>query len=205
MRIVLLGASAILLGACATVSMTPGERSMTTEASATQTALRSASEAYCKTTEEEGWVARSGNLFGLARILIHGDKSDAHADDPDYAIQIGAGEAEASIVFAQITGDAIAARTGLAGVAKEARALLSADETTVASRADVMSFERALVSAQKSYRAFAKATDIAVQASEAAPAELDAALSGLTEEIDAARATADRLAARYASLTSHIS
>ncbi|MEE9381641.1 MAG: hypothetical protein V3V03_09555 [Hyphomonadaceae bacterium] len=205
MRRVILGTSVFLLGACATVSMTPGEQTVTTEVTATQTALRTASDAYCDNTEDKGWVAKTASLFGMARILMNGDAGEKTDAAPDYASQIGAGTETPSIVFAQIAEDAGSAKSGLVIVNREARALLVDGDENSANRTDVMSFERALVNAQKSYRSFAQAADVASQDGTKAPVEIDAALAEFASEIDAARKTANDLADRYASLTRTVS
>jgi hypothetical protein len=185
--------------------MTPGTGTVVAEATESQTALRTASDAYCDNTEEKGWVAKAGNLFGLARLLMHGDRDGGVSAAPEYAEQIGAGTVESSIVFTRIARDADAARRGLAAVSAEARTLLATDEAGIADRTDVMSYERALVNAQKSYRSFAEAADIASSEVMTTPAETDDALTGLATEIDDARVTADQLANQYASLTRSVS
>ena len=181
--------------------MTPGTGIVTAEATASQTALRTASDAYCDDTESKGWVAKTGSLFSFARVLMHGNKNGGTSAAPEYAEQIGAGTLETSIVFTRIARDADTARTGLAAVRREAESLLASNDADIANRTDVMSFERALVNAQKSYRSFAEAADIATSETSQTPAETDAALTSFVEEIDTSRATADELADRYASLT----
>ena len=204
MRRVVLGTSVFLLGACATVSMTPGQTTVTAEATASQTALRSASDSFSENAVKKGWVTKTGSIFGLARILMHGNQNSDEGI-PAYAEQIGAGKLEASIIFTRIARDADTARSKLSAVSELARILLASVDEDAASRADVMSYERALVNAQKAYRSFARAADIAAQAAGETPAETDDALAGFASEIDAARGTADKLAERYASLTRSVS
>ncbi len=104
--------------------------------------------------------------------------------------------------MSRIVSDVKAASTGLDAVTIEARSVLSG--SSEAGRADVMSFERALVRAQKSYQSFNTVIG-ELKAREdndvdLAPAE--AALGAFAVSIDDARSTADGLAKKYASLNS---
>ena len=102
-------------------------------------------------------------------------------------------------MFERISIDADAARYGLVRVTGTATTILAGSENS-ANRGDVMSYESALLSAQKSHRAFARAADLAAMRAGGVPQETEAALTSLANEIDAARNTADVLAERYASL-----
>ena len=195
--------SAILLfSGCATVSMTSGETVVTTEMSAQQSALRVASNDFCDKAEKRGWVGKATSIFGYANRLINGQKSDDSAKEAhDYAELIGAETHMPSTVFDRIEQDAEDARAGLIKVTGKASRVLSGDAEK-AGRGDVMSYERALVNAQKSHRAFARAADLAAMRAGGVPEETEEALASLANEIDAARETADVLADRYASLGS---
>ncbi len=198
MRSVILGLSVFLLAGCATVSMVPGEATVETRLTENQSALRSASDEYCQKAVDAGWVTQGAGLFGLANTLINGKDETAKKPD-DYAAYIRAASAPVEGVLEQIVADIEAARTGLASITIEARSVLSS-ASDEADRKDVMSYERALVRAQASRRAFAKAVSIAARRG-GEPAEADKALAALEAEIDTARKVADGLADRYASLS----
>ncbi|HBX92287.1 MAG TPA: hypothetical protein DEG79_05280, partial [Hyphomonas sp.] len=108
-----------------------------------------------------------------------------------------------SLVLARIVTDAQAARTGLADVSREARDVLQSGKEDTASRADVMSYERALVRAQMAYRNFQGAmgevTSRPDMDMDVAP--VDRELKSFADTIDDARETADGLADKYASLS----
>lgn len=197
MRSVLLGCSLLLLGACATVSMVPGEASVETGIGGQKTPLQKASIEFCDGAEQKGWIKAGNGLAGLANILMHGRGDEANGAS-HYADQIGAATAPPADIVTQIASDAEEARLGLASVTAEAERLL-ADTESEASRGDVTSFERALVRAQRVSRAFADAIEI-VSERTTDVADANAALSDFTADIDKARLTADELAERYASL-----
>ena len=200
MRYAFLCSAVLLLSGCATVSMTTGETVVKTEMSAQQSALRVASNDFCEKAEERGWVAKATSIFGYANRLINGDKKeDKAAEKRDYAAMIGADTDAPSAVFERIAADAHAARTGLLKVTGKASSVLEGS-AEVTGRGDVMSYERALVNAQKSHRAFSRAADLAAMRAGGVPSDTEQALASLAEEIDAARETADVLAERYASL-----
>ena len=144
-------------------------------------------------------------LAGLADTLINGmSREQARADT--YAARIGADKRAPVLVLSRIVKDTKDARAGLSGVSREARALLDQPEVTdsqhVASRADLMSYERALVRAQMAYRSFQSALGEV-----AARPELDVDTGVVDQELDAfaatiddARDTANQLADKYASV-----
>ena len=180
--------------------MTSGETVFATETSAQQSALRLACDDFRDEAEEKGWVAKATSFFGFASRLINGDRDEDKAkDNHDYAELIGAQTAAPNSVFERISADADAARYGLVRVTGTATSILAGSENS-ANRSDVMSYESALLSAQKSHRAFARAADLAAMRAGGVPQETETALSSLANEIDAARDTADVLAERYASL-----
>ncbi|MEO1473271.1 MAG: hypothetical protein AAFS03_04920 [Pseudomonadota bacterium] len=181
---------------CATVSMTPGRAIVENGVSEQQSALRTASNAFCDEAEKAGWVRESSGLVGLASILLNGARGE-DAPRNDYAAAIEADAAPVDVVFATIIRDATAARSGLSAVVLEADRVL--EEAAEAKRADVMSFERVLVNAQAASRNFARAADIAGQRAKT-PDAVDVALDALDTEIDTARGTADTLADTYASI-----
>lgn len=201
MRSVFLGVSLCLLAGCATVSMVPGETLVQASLSQKQSALRSASTEYCERAVDAGWVKSSGGLAGLANTLINGITSDqANADT--YSARIGANNEAPALVLARIVSDTQAARAGLGDVSREANALLEDTAATTATRADVMSYERALVRAQMAYRSFQSALgDVSARDDmDIDTAPVDKELQAFEGVIDNARETADRLADKYAAV-----
>ncbi len=148
--------------------------------------------------ETEGWVARSSGLGGLARVLINGRPDIPEAAPETYLDQVQADILDADKALLEIGSDIEAARAGLAHVNLQASAVIETGEA--AERDDIIAFERALVSAQRSRRAF-------IQASEALAGDIEldrlrevsaeTALAALETEIDRARRTADILASAY--------
>ena len=198
MRSVFLSLSLCLLGGCATVSMMPGEATVESGLSHNQSALRKVSAEYSDSAAAEGWVEASGGLAGFADMLING-----RSDSPDdYATRIGAATNAPAIVLSRISADSEAARTGLAAVSVEAKAVLNSAADDAASRTDVMSYERALVRAQTAYRNFQSALSTVAARADMDTAPVDAELSDFADTIDSARKTADKLADKYASLNS---
>lgn len=182
---------------CATVSMVSGETTFETAITEEQSALRTASDEFCATAHDKGWAVNSNGFANLTTLLIHGE-SAVDRSEASYADQIGVATEPAADVITRIAGDAQAARLGLVGVTTEAQTVLAQAETDTA-RADVTSFERALVRAQRAHRNFTAAVEqLSLRTSDVA--EADEAVTALADEIDAARRVADDLAARYASI-----
>lgn len=205
MRIAIIGIAALFMSGCATVSMSSGEATVSSGISTSQSALRTASSEFCENAEEHGWVAKSGSMLAFANTLINGQDEENAEPVQDYASVIGAETSLPSVVFARIRADALSAKAGLAAVSSEAQTVLQAGSETKTGRSDVMSFERALVNAQKAHRAFSKAADLTAQRTNGLAAPTEQALSELAQEIDKARVTADALASRYAALTNSAS
>jgi len=201
MRSVILGVSLCLLAGCATVSMVPGEALVQAGLSQNQSALRSASTDYCEHAVDAGWVKSNGGLAGLASTLINGITSDQERADT-YAARIGAGSEAPALVLARIVNDTQSARSGLRTVSQEADTLLSDAGKAGATRADVMSYERALVRAQMAYRSFQSALgEVSARSDmDIDTAPVDKELDAFANVIDTARDTADRLADKYASV-----
>lgn len=188
----------LALTGCATVSVVPSPAASVEAPAAEHLALRKASEAYVEMAETEGWVARSSGLGGLARVLINGRPDIPEAAPETYLDQVQADILDADKALLEIGSDIEAARAGLAHVNLQASAVIETGEA--AERDDIIAFERALVSAQRSRRAF-------IQASEALAGDIEldrlrevsaeTALAALETEIDRARRTADILASAY--------
>ena len=197
MRSVLSGVLLAMATGCATVSMVSGETTVETFMTAEQSALRTASDAYCETAHEKGWAVNSNGLANLTAMLMHGDNA-VERSEASYSDQIGVVTASTTGLVETIARDADAARLGLISVTDEARSVLSEAGTETA-RADVTSFERALVRAQRAHRNFTAALE---QVSERT-SDIDLASDAISRfgaEIDKARRVADDLAARYASI-----
>lgn len=202
MRSVILCISLCLLAGCATVSMVPGEATVETSLSQNQSTLRKVSKAFCDNAVEAGWVKKSNGFSDFTAVLIHG-RSDLKPKTADnYAAKIGAATAAPALVMSRVVSDVNAARTGLDAVTREADSVLSGGSENETGRADVMSFERALVRAQKSYQSFntviGELKSRADNDVDIAPVE--AALGAFADSIDDARSSADGLAKKYASL-----
>lgn len=181
--------------------MIPGEAIVSAGLSDSQSALRTASADYCDQAVEAGWVKSNGGLAGLANTLINGITRDqARADT--YAARIGADSEAPALVLARIVTDTQAARSGLSDVSREAEALLISTGTHGATRADVMSFERALVRAQMAYRSFQGALgEVSARPDmDIDTAPVDQELDAFATVIDSARDTADQLADKYAAV-----
>lgn len=197
MRSVVFCASLLALTGCATVSMVSGEAMVEMNLNANQTALRTASDEFCAQLEDNGWVAASNGLAGLASILMYGQKgSDAEASG--YLEQFQSAETATDNLVVKLASDTEQVRIGLSAVTGEAMTVL-ADTEGKTERGDVTSFERALVRAQRARRTFAAARDILAERTDTVSA-VDEAIARLDAELDTARRAADELAARYASL-----
>ena len=150
--------SLFLVTGCATVSMVSKEAVVETQLAQEQSQLRQSSDAFKSKAEDAGWVSESRGLMDFANILFGGSEQ-TDGRPARYAEQIDAAEADLPVVFETIATDARSANEDLIAIDALASALLASGEV---SRADVISFETALVTAQKSYRNFAEATGTAM-------------------------------------------
>ncbi len=189
------------LAGCATVSMVSGEALVETKATPEQSKLRNVSNAYTKRAKSENWVTPSNSLMGFAKVLMDG--ASEHRDMPHtYAEIIEAQTGDVAGLYQRIAMDISAARGGLDVVTAEALTFIATTQTSKASlRRDVVSFESALVSAQKSRRSFAKAIAVVADRSKLGIAATEIELSAFDLAIDRARDMADNLANVHASTT----
>jgi len=174
--------------------MAPGETTVETGISKKQTALRQSSDAYCSNAEDKSWVGKQGGLAGLASILINGQRADRQPSVL-YGEHIGADSGDTGELARRIADDATSANSGLQTVIAEAEAVKASGEAI--RRADVTSFERALVRAQLARRGFLAATEMVRERG----GDVDAARMAIDEfalEIDRARQLADDLLGLYA-------
>lgn len=196
MRSVFVGLSLCVLAGCATVSVVPGEATFETSLTKNQSELRQASNAYCDEVVQAGWVEESGGIASLADTLMHGKMEDDNAAG-FYATRIGAETKAPALVLGRIVADSQAARIGLADVTGEAETLLRSRDKNASNRADVMSFERALVRAQMAHRGFQEALDLVSERADMDVNPIAVEIETFASLIDDARSIADRLAERY--------
>ncbi len=196
MRSLMISVSLGLLAGCATVSVVPGEATVETALTRSQSDLRLASNAYCDQTVAEGWVEETGGIAGLADTLMHG-RPDTSGGVGFYAARIGAQSKAPALVLARIAADSSAARKGLAEVTTEAETVLRSRDKNASNRGDVMSFERALVRAQMAHRGFQEALDLVSVRSDMDVLPIAQQVEAFAVMIDDARRTADRLADKY--------
>lgn len=196
MRIVLVCVSLGLLAGCATVSVVPGETTVETALTKSQSDLRKASDAYCDRLAAKGWAEADKGLAGFADLLIRG-RSASEQMPPAYASDIGADTRAPVLVLAKISADSEAARKGLVGVTLEAREVLANARSDASNRNDVIAYERALVRAQMAHRNFREALDIVSARADLDVSPIEAELGNFSDAIDDARRVADDLAERY--------
>lgn len=163
------------------------------DVSAESKALAESSDAFTTRAEARGWVGASRSWMDIASGIFGGDSGDDAG--ASYAGRIGATQEEPSSVFETIRSDAESAQSAFAEVQQQADRLLNAGKVR---RADITSFEKALVTAQKSYRGFSKATGLAAQRGRDGLKDAEQALETFATSIDTAREKADTLADAYA-------
>ncbi|MEL7546413.1 MAG: hypothetical protein AAGJ84_07165 [Pseudomonadota bacterium] len=193
---------AIALSGCATVSMVSGQAMVETGLIKEASSVEQVCDAYVAKAEAEAWIRPSPGLFGFARTLLNGDSDSESAETSPYLERIGAGTADTALLLKTITQDLGRARSGLEIVTQEASQSLEApDQDEDLLKLHVISFESALIAAQKSRRTFITAFEFVSDRGETLDStEFDAALIEFDLAIDTARKTADRLATAYSSL-----
>lgn len=191
-------AAALSLGGCATVSVIPGAAPTQETVSIQQSALRTAASDFTDEAVDRGWIKQDLGLMQFARVLAHGNDTILETQIPEesYAALIGVGQREADSITMTLASDANDASSLLSAMAQEALTFLSADltERSVTKRADLVSFERTLVQAQKVRRTFVETLSLV---DDADTASTDAAITKLDRQIDRARLIADRMAREY--------
>ena len=185
----------LALTGCTTVSMVSKQAIVETELTEQQSEVRERAEAFEAMAADEGWVMQSGGLSGLADMLFGADQSATDVTSQSYAQTIAASAEEPAAIFATVEADAATAARSLQELDLIATALLESGEVQ---RADLISFESALVTAQKCYRSFAEATGVVEGDASRERRETEAALRVLANVIDGARISADQMAAAYA-------
>jgi len=177
------------LGACATVSMVSSEATVETGLTAEQSSLRKVSDAYIDLAERKHWVAKSGGLLGFARVLMDGSSDDGK--DGAYAAELQSAAVTIEAQEARLREDIEGATHGLNVATMEAEKLFEADLPAKSLRADLVSYESALVTAKKARRTFV--STLAQLEIDGAAATTDA-LTAFDSSIDEARDAADKLA-----------
>lgn len=196
MRSVFVCVSLCVLAGCATVSVVPGETTVETALTKSQSALRKTSDAYCDHLAAKGWAEADKGLAGFADLLIRG-RSASEETVPAYASDIGAASRAPVLVLARISADSESARKGLEDVTLEARDVLGNARGDASNRNDVIAYERALVRAQMAHRNFQDALEIVSTRADMDVSPVEAELGDFATSIDEARRVADDLAERY--------
>ena len=196
MRSVFVCVSLCVLAGCATVSVVPGETTVETALTKSQSALRKTSDAYCDHLAAKGWAGADKGLAGFADLLIRG-RSASEETLPAYASEIGAASRAPVLVLARISADSESARKGLEDVTLEARDVLGNARGDASNRNDVIAYERALVRAQMAHRNFQDALEIVSARADMDVSPVEAELGDFAASIDEARRVADDLAERY--------
>ena len=183
------------LGACATVSMVSSEATVETGLTAEQSSLRKVSDAYIDLAERKNWVPKSGGLLGFARVLMDGASGDHETEGSAYAAALEK-EATSDAQIQRLKGDIDGAAHGLNVATMEAEKLYGTGISAKSLRADLVSYESALVTAKKARRTFV--TTLADLDTQGATSANDA-LTEFDASINAASRAADKLA-DYAAL-----
>ena len=148
---VLLAAS---VSGCATVSMVASEAMVETNLGSETSSLRKVSDAYTDLAERKNWIAKSTGILGFARVLMDGVSEKDDVESSTYTLQV---KTEAELVderIALIRTDIESAAHGLDVATMEAETLYGTDRAAKALRADLVSYESALVTAKKARRTF---------------------------------------------------
>ncbi|MEP1143940.1 MAG: hypothetical protein ABJH52_09480 [Henriciella sp.] len=180
------------LGACATVSMVASEATVETSLASKESSLRKVSDAYTELAERKSWVAKNKGILGFARVLMNGAGDDEDTVSNPYAQQVrqNAAYGTAQIDFIRI--DIEGASHGLNVATMEVDKLFNIEPSAKALRADLLSYESALVTAKKARRTFVE-TLAELEIGNANTASY--ALAEFDVSIDKARDAADKLAA----------
>jgi len=181
----------ISLSGCATVSMVASEATVETNRSVDESSLRKVSSAYTDLAERKNWIEENKGLLGFARVLMNGTSDDEASGEVTYLDQVQA-QSEAPLDQAKfIRADIESAAHGLDVATMEVEKLFGVERPAKALRADLVSYESALVTAKKARRTFISAL-ADIEMANANPTTY--ALAELDVSIDAASDAADNLA-----------
>lgn len=189
--------STLALTGCATVSVVPGTATVETQISEQQSALRESAVSFQTIAVSRGWISETRGFFDLARVLVEGG-SETPDDAKNYASLIGAEARAPQDVLSTLTADISDAIDAFTDVSGQANTFLDADidASTINIRADLVSYERALVQAQQTRRSFIEAATLAGVDSSI---EVTTLIARMDAEIDVARDFADKIASDYSS------
>ncbi len=179
------------LGACATVSMVSSEAVVETGLTTEQSSLREVSNAYTDLAERKHWVEKSGGLLGFARVLMDGASGEDETPAMKYSENLKANSTARNEQVLQLRDDIESAAHGLNVATMEAEKLYASDASAKSLRADLVSYESALVTAKKARRTFVR-TLARFETEELEGAS--GALTAFDASIDSARDAADKLA-----------
>lgn len=180
----------LLFGGCATVSMVPTTAVVETEIAAEQSRLRTVSDAYVEQAKSQNWIVDGSGFWSIAKVLVDGAESDpAKPTLTQYEQRLLDAGPVVSDRAELIKADALSAARGLDLVTKEAQSLIGAQIEAKNLRADILSFETALITAQQSRRTFIRAIGTLPLSNE----DADKAISLLEASIDQAKSAADLL------------
>ena len=179
------------LGGCATVSMVASEAMVETNLTAQESSLSKVANAYTDQAERKHWVEASKGLFGFARVLMDGASDDDTKSDNTYLDKVTRQNDTLSAQVDYIRSDIESAAHGLDVATMEVEKLFGTERAAKSLRADLVSYESALVTAKKARRTFVTVLS-----------ELDMddansttyALAQFDASIDSARDAADKLA-----------
>ena len=179
------------LGGCATVSMVASEATVETNLSSSESSLRKVSDAYTDQAERKLWIAKNIGLLGFARVLMDGASSSDESADGTYLELVTTKAPVESDQISFVKSDIESAAHGLDVATMEVEKLFGAGLSAKSLRADLLSYESALVTAKKARRTFVTTL------SDLNADEINSASYALTEldlSIDKARDAADKLA-----------
>ena len=179
------------LGGCATVSMVASEAMVETNLPSSESSLRNVSDAYTELAERKNWVARNKGILGFARVLMDGASESDQDESNSYAKQVQQNATYGSAQIEFIRVDIEGASHGLDVATMEVDKLFSKEQSAKSLRADLLSYESALVTAKKARRTFVE-TLAELEIGNANTASY--ALAEFDVSIDKARDAADKLA-----------
>ncbi|MFC6197099.1 hypothetical protein [Ponticaulis profundi] len=186
MRNLYLAAAFLCLGGCATVTIQPANFTMSLNEE--QSELTKSAKAFADNAEAEGWIKKSDPIAFLQSKLF--PSSDAGDNTPEYVEQLKENSASQTEYRQKLMADMASATASLTELNTTAETTLAGEMQP--ERADVASFEDALIAAQKCRKSFADAKDEL-----ATSVEMDRTLAGLDAEIETTRRLADDLAAAW--------
>ncbi len=179
------------LAGCATVSMVASEALVETNIASEDTSLREVSDAYTDLAERKNWVAKSAGILGFARILMDGYDKGEQTADLAYLENVQNTSSVLSAQLELIQTDIEGAAHGLDVATMEAEKLFETERSAKSLRADLVSYESALVTAKKARRTFVT-TLTELEMADANPTTY--ALAQFDNSIDVANDAADKLA-----------